>query len=160
LRRFTGALALAILCSCTQHQSRLAAVPVESAGWTFRPPPSWRAVGKQVTIFGLPSVRGVRQWRSRSRAQSISFHVTPVKGSVELRARLDPYLTQYSTLAVCRGLHALYGRWRPPFGLVVSDDVAMERPGSIAVATYFFPRSATPDPDAEKSIRTLCPVVS
>jgi len=126
-----------------------AAPRVESDGrlmaqWRFAAPPGW-------------TTRDGRIWSSPSHTTLLSFQLLPASRPRDLRAILDPYFTHYSPIRLCRGLPALLGEERPPFGTSVADEVATQQPGSIAIATYRYGRGSVPDPAAERSIRSLCP---
>jgi hypothetical protein len=152
-----GAL-VALLCGCAG--GHITVTQVTGSGvvsqWEFQPPRSWVSVDPARGPFPL-ALSGARQWRSSDSLESISLQVMPTRQPRRLRAILDPYFTVYSRISVCRNLPALFGRQRLPFGRVISDEIAIEQRGSIAVASYYYPRFRSPDVSAEKSLRTLCP---
>jgi len=112
------------------------------AQWRFAPPRDW-----------VPS--RTNEWESANSHGLLSLQVLPAKRP--LRAIIDPYFTEYASVKLCRGTPALLGKWRPPFGFTISDEIAMQQPGSIAIATYLYPRRFSADPAAETALRSLCP---
>ena len=112
--------------------------------WSFHPPSGWADAGNQ-------------SWRSLTPPQLVSLHVMPPLRRKPLRWILDPFSTTYSRITLCHGVPALFGEWRPWFGGTVKDEVAAQQSGSVAVASYYYPRVYTPDAGAERSIRSLCP---
>jgi hypothetical protein len=68
-----------------------------------------------------------------------------------------PFFTAGSRITLCHGLPALLGHENAPFSMSIDEAVATQQRGSVAVASYTYPRFSPPDPAAEASIRSLCP---
>ena len=142
MRVFAVTVALIIAGGC--EAPRVQSDPHLVSEWSFQPPRGWTAAGNQT-------------WRSSIPPQLVSLHVMPARRPRNLRSLLDPYFTTYSRTALCHGVPALFGESRPWFGQTIADEIAMQQSGSIAVASYYYPRFFSPDADAERSIRSLCP---
>jgi hypothetical protein len=141
-RVLAAAVALVIAGGC--GAPRVRNDPRLVSQWSFHSPDGWTEVGNQ-------------RWRSSNPPQLVSLHIMPAHRRKQLRRLLDPFSTTYSRIALCHGVPALFGEWRPWFGGTVKDEVAAQQSGSVAVASYYYPRAYTPDADAEQSIRSLCP---
>jgi hypothetical protein len=142
MRAFVVTVALIIAAGC--QAPRVRSDPRLVSEWSFRPPRNWTEAENQT-------------WRSSGPPQLVSLQVMPARRPRNLREILDPYGTTYSRTILCHGVPALFGEWRPWFGRVVGDEIAAQHSGSIAVASYYYPRLNSPDADAERSIRSLCP---
>ena len=142
MRVFLAIVALIVSggCEATHAQSD----PHLVSEWSFQSPRGWTKAGNQT-------------WRSSTPPQLISLHIMPARRPVDLRIMFDPYGTTSTRLTLCHGLPALFGESRPWFGSVVSDEIATQKSGSIAVASYHYPRFYNPDAGAESSIRSICP---
>lgn len=105
----------------------------------------------------MPKISNVRSWSPRNGLQIVSLQILPAPRPRELRSVLDPYFTKYTVITLCRGLPALFGEERTPFGTSVKDEVATEAAGSIAIASYRYSRFGPPDPAGEAALRSLCP---
>jgi hypothetical protein len=154
MNRLRCFVALSAICGCAQPQTTS---PRIASTWRFDPPRGW-IPSKASVPFGMAPLPGVREWRSWKLVQTISLQILPAGRPRRLRAILDPYFTTYSKISLCHRLPALFGKARPPFGWIISDEVAMEQRGSIAIASYYYPRFAEPDAAAETSLRSLCPI--
>ncbi len=128
------------------------------SAWEFSPPPGWIVRAQSRGPFGMAAdTQRTLLAAARTGLQIVSLQVLPAPRPRALRSILDPYFTTYSSLTLCRGLPALLGETRLPFGVTVSDEVAAEQNGTIVVASYHYGRAVAPDPAAETSIRSLCP---
>jgi len=142
MRVFVAIVALIIAGGC--EAPRVQSDPRIVSEWSFRPPRGWIKAGDQT-------------WRSSSPPQLVSLQVMPERRPRNLREILDPYGTTYLRTTLCHGVPALFGESRPWFGRVNEDEIATQQSGSIVVASYYYPRFYSPDADAERSIRSLCP---
>jgi hypothetical protein len=112
--------------------------------WLFQAPRGWAEAKDQT-------------WRSSSTPELVSLQIMPERRPRDLREILNPYNTTYSRVTLCRGVPALFAKWRPWFGQTIQDEIATQQSGSIAIASYYYQRSYNPDAEAERSIRSLCP---
>lgn len=60
-------------------------------------------------------------------------------------------------IRICGSHPAWYVQTRPPTGGAYSDAVETAWGSQRVLALYSYPKTATPDPSAEASLRTLCP---
>jgi hypothetical protein len=113
--------------------------------WSFQPPHGWTEVGNQ-------------SWRSSSPPQLIALHIMPAaaRHPIDLRWVLEPYSMKTTRITLCHGLPALFGERHFWFGSNV-DEIATQKSGSIAIASYYYPRFYDSDASAESSIRSICP---
>jgi hypothetical protein len=149
-----AAIGLAAGCSAPHFSS---VSPRIMAEWSFQPPRGWEAFTIRPPL-GMPPIPGVRSWRTSFPPQIISLHIMPQRHLSSLQPMaFGPFFNTVSRITLCHGLPALLGLGRPPFGSVVSDGVATQQHGSVAIASYSYPRFWSPDPNAEASIRSLCP---
>ena len=142
MRAFVVTVAIIITGGC--EAPRVQNDPRLVSEWSFQPPRGWNETENQT-------------WRSSSPPQTVSLQIMPARRLRNLRSLLDPYNTTYSRTTLCHGVPALFGEWRPWFGRIIEDEIATQQPGSIAVASYYYPRFYSPDIGAERSIRSLCP---
>jgi hypothetical protein len=127
------------------------------AEWSFQPPRGWEAFTLKGP-FGLPGLPGVRSWKASFPPQLISLHVMPRRHLRNLEPMMfGPFFVAVRRITLCHGLPALLGHEQVPFAMSVDDSVATQQPGSAAIASYSYPRFLSPDPNAEASIRSLCP---
>jgi hypothetical protein len=146
--------AMLFAASCSAPQPAVS--PQLMDAWSFHPPHGWVSF----TIkgpFGQPGSPGRRSWRTSTPPQILSLNVMPARRPLDLQLIAGSFFTSSSHITLCRGLPALLNRERLPFGMSIKDSVATQQAGSIAIATYYYPRFFPPDPSAEASIRSLCP---
>lgn len=140
-RWFCALATIVALAACVGPQVRNS--PLLVSQWSFKPPAGWADAGNQA-------------WQSADRLEFVSLHVLPARNNVYLVKMVSPRDSKIAYITLC-GVRALFAQWRPWFGRTYSDEVVAQRPGSVAIATYYYPRLSSPDSNVERSLRTLCP---
>jgi hypothetical protein len=157
-RTLIAAAAILFAAGCTPPQPPPVS-PRLMAEWSFQPPRGWEAFTLEGPL--RPPLPGMRSWRTSFPPQIISLSVMSQRHLQSLRnfqmIMFGPFFVAVTRITLCHGLPGLLAHQRAPFGMSIDDSVAMQQPGSAATASYTYPRFSSPEPDAEASIRSLCP---
>lgn len=123
--------------------------------WTFRATVGWHTAAARFPSSLFPALP-VRRWESPDSRQTVRLElVAGVRGTP---GPIWPLQKAVGETAVCRGRRALLLQLREPFSSAEgADGVKMQYHGTTATAWYYYPRTASPDPEAEAAIESICP---
>jgi hypothetical protein len=128
--------------------------PSALSAWTFHPPKGWKegALSSGPLIF--PTSSDERVWSTQFPPQMLTVTVMGASGPARDTV---PFFGKASTITVCRGLQGLFRHKHSLFETVSSDELEIRQDGIAAVARYSYTGGVSPDPQAEASLRSLCP---
>lgn len=124
--------------------------------WVFQPPSGWPEFQGALGLPAFPLGGGL--WQSPGGpAETVSLMIIAGRKPLS-RSMLGTSNATYKNIKVCDGVPAIFVQSRSTWpDLRATDTLAEQQPSSIAIAVYKYPVTSTPSPEAESSLRSLCP---